>query len=89
LENLLKLYSYLFEKEDYSDVSVFQDTWEKMLEPGSFLRCFIAFKNDIIVSSCCISVIPNLTRSRRPYALIENVITHPEYRKRGYRSMVI
>lgn len=46
----------------------------------------IAEEDGKIVSSCVCVIIPNLTHNQQPYALIENVITDENYRKRGLAS---
>ncbi|MBV7338682.1 GNAT family N-acetyltransferase [Chloroflexi bacterium TSY] len=42
-----------------------------------------------LVASCTLTIIPNLTRGARPYGVIENVVTDPAYRKRGYGTTIL
>lgn len=44
---------------------------------------------DQIVASVTMIVVPNLTRSGQPYAIIENVVTHREHRRNGYASSLL
>ena len=46
-------------------------------------QIFIGEIDDAVVTTCTLIVIPNLTRGGAPYALLENVVTHKQYRKRG------
>ena len=42
-----------------------------------------------ILTSCTVIMIPNLTRAGRPFAIIENVVTHPEHRGKGLGTAIL
>ncbi|MBN1499350.1 MAG: GNAT family N-acetyltransferase [Spirochaetes bacterium] len=88
LGQILILYSFLFENENYSDASMFSEKWKTILSHDG-LTYFVYEENDILTASCNIAVIPNLSRGQKSYSLIENVITHPDYRRQGYGRAVI
>lgn len=58
------------------------ELWNRILKDKEH-HIIIAEEDGKIVSSCVCIIIPNLTRNQRPYALIENVVTDKDYRKKG------
>jgi len=43
----------------------------------------------VAVSTCMLVVCPNFSRAGRPFALIENVVTHREHRRHGHGRRVV
>lgn len=83
LDQLLKLYRYLHTADDpLPDNKTINEIWGQIQSNKQHIILGV-FEDGILVSSCVLNIIPNLTRGCRPYALIENVITHPDCRKRG------
>ncbi len=83
LGELLKLYLFLHEDSIPEQSERLEKTWNQIIEdPNHHL-----IVNEIdgrIVSSCVCVIIPNLTRNVRPYAFVENVVTHADYRGKGH-----
>ena len=85
LYDLLNLYLSLHEKEIPKDINALESTWNAIMEDKNH-HIIVKEINGQILSSCICVIIPNLTRNIRPYALIENVVTHEEHRGKGYAT---
>lgn len=85
LNELLELYLYLHEKNVPDITEHLKRTWDTIINDANH-HIVVNEIDSKIVSSCVCVVIPNLTRGIRPYAFIENVVTHSEYRGHGYAT---
>ena len=85
LDSLLDLYLFLHEDSIPDHDQHLQDTWELIINDKNH-HIIVNEEDGMIVSSCVCVIIPNLTRNVRPYAFIENVVTHRDYRKKGLAS---
>jgi len=88
LEQLLELYTRLHDNVLPPMDEKLQTLWQKIISDPNH-HVVIGLEGEKLISSCVLLIVPNLTHGQRPYALIENVITHPDYRKRGYGTRVL
>ena len=85
LNELLELYLHLHEDFVPEVTKHLENTWETIIKDRNH-HIIVKETEGKIVSSCVCVIIPNLTRNIRPYAFVENVVTHSDYRKKGYAT---
>lgn len=85
LNELLELYLYLHEESVPEMTEHLKDTWNTIMQDKNH-HIIVKEVGGRIVSSCVCVIIPNLTRNIRPYAFVENVVTHDDYRGKGYAT---
>jgi GNAT superfamily N-acetyltransferase len=89
LKNLLSLYEYLIPDDPKLKIDTsLEEHWNEILSDPNYFYLVIE-EDGMLVSSCNLAIIKNLTRSARPYGIIENVVTHPDYRNKGYGTAVL
>jgi GNAT superfamily N-acetyltransferase len=88
LKGLLELYCHLnMDSEPPIDKKI-KKLWKKILK-SRYQQILIGHIDDKMVSSCVLVIVDNLTRGQRPYAIVENVVTHTDYRKRGFGTAIL
>ena len=90
LPDLLRLYSFLHPDDPKIDAgsTIVVALWSKIYQ-NDHLQYFVSEESGKIISTCTLTIIPNFTRGLRPYGLIENVVTDPIYRRKGYATSVL
>ena len=89
LSKLLGLYRHLHPTDPELPVTNdIQALWQRICADPN-LHYLVAEVGGTFASTCTFAIIPNLTRGARPYGLIENVVTHPEFRRRGIATALL
>jgi len=89
LDQLIALYRHLHEEDDpLPPRNIVHDVWREIQEDRNH-KYFGLFIEGAMISSCVLNIIPNMTRGCRPYGVIENVVTHADYRRKGYGKTLL
>ena len=88
LNALLELYLFLHEDSIPEMSDHLADVWNMIIEDSNH-HLIVNEIGGKLVSSCVCVIIPNLTRNVRPYAFVENVVTHGDYRGKGYATQCL
>ena len=87
-DGLLSLYTQLHDNPIPQAGPALDAVWEEILA-DRHQEILILREGGQIVSSCVLVIVPNLTHGQRPYAVVENVVTARDFRKRGCASAVL
>ncbi|WP_336775563.1 GNAT family N-acetyltransferase [Paenibacillus sp. MMO-58] len=88
LQELLDLYRHLIPNDPELRAADVQELWSQIREDRN-LHYLVVEAEGRIAAACALIIIPNLTRGARPYGLIENVVTHTDFRRKGYGTDVL
>lgn len=90
LPQLLRLYACLHPEDPVVDphADAVTKLWDQILANPN-LRYYVGQEGETIVTTCTLTLIPNFTRGLRPYGLMENVVTDPLFRGRGFATALL
>ncbi|MCR8546703.1 GNAT family N-acetyltransferase [Salipiger sp. P9] len=88
LTAVLALYRQLHPADPVLDRAQAEATWSRLLSCG-VTTVFVIEQDDLLVASCTLAIVPNLSRGGQPYGVIENVVTDGAHRRRGLGRAVL
>ena len=88
LSGLLELYAEFHPDDPPPDPEKAKSIWIRLMGAEG-TTVIVARADEALVGTCTLTVVPNLARGGRAYALIENVITRADHRRRGIGRAVL
>jgi GNAT superfamily N-acetyltransferase len=89
LDKLLELYKFLNIGDVQAEYDSLKKSWKEITgNPDKYIY-FVIDDCEKFISTCNVTIIPNLTRGARSFAVIENVVTHPDFRRCGLGEIVM
>jgi len=88
LEAIRTLNQHLHPDDPALPCSDLRSSWQAMLANPA-IHCLVVESSGQLIATCTLIIVPNLTRSARPYALIENVVTHADHRRKGVGTALL
>ena len=87
-DRIARLYRQLHPRDPLPRNGLLERTFEQILAtPG--LRLFVLELDGVVVATTYLNVIPNLTRSASPYAVVENVVVEESRRGSGIGKRIM
>ncbi len=82
--DMLALYRHLVPSDpNGEDQPALHQHWQALVQRQG-VTVFVYSHAARLVSTCTSIVVPNVMRAGRPYCYVENVVTHPDYRRKGF-----
>ena len=88
LKTLYFEYLTHFPPKEEQDMQLWKQLLDKF-EKDENMHLLVAEEDGKVVSSVQMAIIESLTHNVRPFAVVENVVTHIDYRNRGYASALL
>ena len=87
---LLELYAHYTSEENLPELTEekINAIW-KQIESNPSVNYFVLEADNKIIASCILSITPSFIRGGDGYAMIEHVVTHSDYRRRGYGKAIV
>lgn len=82
LQSVLRLYKELRPQDPALDAQDAAVKWRELLDQPH-IRIVVAEVQESLAATCMIALVANLASGGRPFAVIEHVVTLPQFRGRG------
>lgn len=90
LSQLTELYFHYIHEDNLPTISKeeIQQIWDQ-IQLNPCINYFVLEIENKIVASCILSITPSFIRGGKGYGLIEHVVTHSDYRRKGFGESIV